>query len=496
MKSVIIFFIGLFLLSGQWSLQAERGDIIFVELMETQTAEELGDQIQEAVGFPPSVLGIQYGVQLYKLAYETLDYNGIDTTRATGVFALPIDFPCTPPMLTYGHGLTMKHSGAPTGQGIYPVLTKGLSANGYITIAPDYIHLGFDASPGVQAFMHADTEAWATIDMIRAVRTFCLENEIHYNEELFISGYSQGGHSSMATCKMMQEQHPEEFQVKGAMPGGGTFDLSGIAADSLAAPNRVTGEPHALALIVHSYLNVYADSLEAQNFNFTMEDLFKSPYDTILSRIFDPHDPFGNTSLLDPVPNRMLEDTFRVLFQNDPNFLIRDLLSYNDLYDWVPQMKMRIFHSVADVENPYPNVTFTYNLFLERGAPDVSIDTINGLALSHSDAGLFHALSLRNWLEEIREPCIIDGITVTTTDVQQPSIVPNPFGQQFTIQMNDWKEPANIELFSTTGQLMGRWTTNGANSLPIQLLEDIADGLYFLVFTSEQKRYSLAVIHQ
>jgi hypothetical protein len=415
-------------------LQAGRGDIVSFTLMETKTVAELEAEAVASTGFPASLFGFEYDIAAYKVAYETVDYDGISPTIATALVSFPTNYPCAPPMGTYGHGLALKHYEAPSSlNNIYSFIGKGIASNGYISLTPDYIHMGYDASPGFQAFMHATTEAAATIDLIRATRTYCQNNGIDYNSQLFISGYSQGGHSSMATCKAIQELYPDEFTITAAMPGGGTYDLSGIAADSLASPTRITGEPHALCLISRAYYEVYQQDLVDMGLTTPFFDYFKSPYDSLLALILDANNPFANTSLLDSIPNRMLKDEYREEFLNDPDFWMRHFLAENDLYDWSPQMQMRLFHSDADVENPFPNVLFTLDQFQNNGATNVELQTVSGF--SHSNAGLYHALALRQWFGTLRESCSV-GIHQETAELSKAVAYPNPFSDVCLIDLS------------------------------------------------------------
>jgi hypothetical protein len=464
---------------------AARGDIIEFTLLSSQNAAELGQEVTDFTGFPASVLGIQYDVDLYFVKYETLDYDMISSTEATGVVAIPSNFLCDLPMVTYGHGLTLKNNASPSSlNSAYDFIARGIASNGYIVMALDYIHLGEDASPGYQAFMHADTEAAATIDIIRATRTYCEQNGINYTEQLFISGYSEGGHSSMATCREIQENYSDEFQITAAEPGGGTYDLSGIAADSLASNTRTTGEPHAFPLVAKTYMLLYQDSLAAWDMDFTFDDVFKSPYDSLLNHILDQDDPFGDVSGLSNIPVLMLEDTFKTEFQTNPDFVMRTFLSYNDLYDWVPQMKMRIFHSTADVENPYENVLFTYNLMTSMGAPDLDLQTVDDI--SHPDAGLFHVLDFRTYFNSLKAEC-----TVSTQDNELDcniNISPNPSDADMRVSFGDCStEIVSIEIYNINGQKM--YTQNSPSStMTISKDNFKAQGSYLLFVTGKDGR--------
>lgn len=472
MKNVVLIFS---LLSIPYSMMGGRGDIVFAELMEQQTAADYGTEVTQQTGYPASVLGVEYDIVTYKIGYETLDYDGISITIATGVIAFPANYPCAAALATYGHGFSLKHGEVPSsgGSSIYYFIGKGLASNGYVSALPDYIHLGFDADSGFQAFMHAASEASATVDLLRATRTFCAQQNIPLNGQLFLTGYSQGGHSTMATAREIQTKHSGEFTVTGAVPGGGTYDLSGIAADSLASPTRTTAEPHALCMVARSYWNIYLDTLLAINYPYSSFDsVFKYPYDTLLREILDPLHPNGNVGLLNPIPNLMLRDDIRIDFQTNPNSVMRQLLSYNDVYDWSPQMPMRIYHSDADIQNPYDNVLFTIDRFEQNGAsPEVKVVTINGLG--HFEAGLFHVLFARNWIDSLRTGCedTTGIVSSRTTDIilfPQPAKCGDPLFITGAIN-----ERVRYNVYSIEGRLYA--SVNGKNYIAT---EGLLPGIY------------------
>ncbi len=417
----------------------QRGEYISFEWLETQTAASLGAEVQQNIGLPPSLLGIQYDFDVYRVIYYTEDIHPDSLTTASGLVVIPNNFPCSElGIFTFGHGLMIKDFEVPSNNdNIYAFISKGIAANGFIAAAPDYIHLGPFASPGFQAFMNERTESAATIDLIRAIKTFAAAQEIQLSEQLFLSGYSQGGHSSMATAKAIQENYAGELSVTALSSGGGTYFLSGTAADSLASLTRVTPEPHAFCLILRSYAEVYADSLQANGFDLdgarVLDSLFKPPYNDILKPMLDRVDPFFDQFQLDSVPIRMLNDAWKDMFINDPNHYFRKLLSYNDLYDWSPQMPVVMFHSTADIENPIENVFFTLQQFQLNGAPDVEIQTVDNF--SHPDAALPYVLFTLNFMKGKRQSCY----PLFANEIQPEDaikIYPNPATHSLWIETN------------------------------------------------------------
>ena len=91
-----------------------------------------------------------------------------------------------------------------------------LASVGCATVIPDYIGLG--DSPGSQPYIHAATVASTVIDMLRATRTFCATNGVRLNSQLFLIGFSQGGHASLATQREIERAYTNEFTITASAP--------------------------------------------------------------------------------------------------------------------------------------------------------------------------------------------------------------------------------------------------------------------------------------
>ena len=91
--------------------------------------------------------------------------------------------------------------------------------------------------------------------MLRAVKEFCDNRGIIYNNQLFLSGYSQGGHATMALHKALQEHHSSEFQVTASAPGAGPYDISGEQAN-LFIQGTPYPAPFYLPYVILSYRDI------------------------------------------------------------------------------------------------------------------------------------------------------------------------------------------------------------------------------------------------
>lgn len=81
--------------------------------------------------------------------------------------------------------------------------------------------MGLGYGPGLYPDVHAASEATATIDMLRATRNYCQQNAIGLNGQVFLFGYSQGGHATAAAQKMIEEKYPHEFTITASAPMAG-----------------------------------------------------------------------------------------------------------------------------------------------------------------------------------------------------------------------------------------------------------------------------------
>ena len=77
---------------------------------------------------------------------------------------------------------------------------------GFIYIAPDYLGLG-DSTVPRHRYFHAATEASSTADLLVASRRVLASLLVEQNDELFIFGFSQGGHAALALHRELQNGH-------------------------------------------------------------------------------------------------------------------------------------------------------------------------------------------------------------------------------------------------------------------------------------------------
>ena len=193
----------------------KRGDLISYEQLADWSEGQAKDYasnivngiMQEELGFelPDFIIDlvtqINRPLSIYKVNYQTEDFHG-NPILASGAVLIP-KVNCALPMMTYNHGTVFdremvpsRMSGAMGIEFVFPVIFAGA---GYMVVAPDYIGMG--DSPGFHPYVDSKTEAAATIDNMRAARKLSDILGKELDGEVFLTGYSQGGHAAIATLK-------------------------------------------------------------------------------------------------------------------------------------------------------------------------------------------------------------------------------------------------------------------------------------------------------
>lgn len=362
------------------------------------------DSFLTAQGVPSGAVTIRNSIEAYKITYSTVSYDS-SATVATGVVFLPQgNNNCKRPILNYCHGTIIKKVDAPSNKVGEYVVGICFSATGYITILPDYLGLG-SVSPGLHPYIHAQSEATAVIDMIRSSKEWMDSINYSYSDQLFLTGYSQGGHASMATHRMMQETLPGEFTVTAAAPLSGPYDVSGVQAEVITRDSSY-GAPGYLPFVLFSYNMVY-------NMYPSYDNILDTPYNVIVPPLMDGSVSLGVVENFIPdTPNLVIIPALLDTFETDTSHVFWDALRDNDLWDWVPTCPVRMGYCEADELVSFKNAIACRDSMIARGAADVQAISVNP-SLSHGDCALFSLMAVNNFFGPLREDLITVSLTVT-----------------------------------------------------------------------------------
>ena len=316
-----------------------------------------------------------YGYKAYKIPYVTTDEAG-NEVKASGLFVIPTGLPeivtktLGLSMVADDHGTIFANKEAPsviadftgTPDGSSIILT---SLGGFATLQPDYIGFG-DSKEHYHPFVLKDSLANSTVDFIKQVKIFSKDNNITLNNQLFLTGYSEGGYASMATLQKIEAEQISDLKVSMAAPMAGPYALKTMADAILSQPKL--GVPSFMANVGYSY--AIANNKEVSSI---INELYASKLPTLfngdLERAeIDPHLTHNTTGEKGLFAQSFITD----YFTNDSNWF-KVSTTKNSLHAWTPTTPIRLVHCEGDDVIPYAISQLTEETMKAMGATDVKI---------------------------------------------------------------------------------------------------------------------------
>lgn len=437
-------------------------NLVNSEFIGERTSEEVSDLLN-------NVMELEYDISMYKLQYTTTNLEGgVDT--ASGLVVVPDIAGAIFPSLLFQRGTSNNRLDVPSNlQGDWEFIA-GSGALGYFSFSPDL--LGMGDSPGFPPYLHAETEASASIDMLFAVQEFVLAMGFSLNEQLFVCGYSQGGHSAMAAYRELQENYAAEFPVTAAVPMAGPYSLSGIMRD-LIISDEAYSFPGFPAYLILSYNQIYqwydsTDEIFKAQFVPPMDSFFREEInffdlDTLL--LTQLRADFG----LDQ-PKLMFQDSIREQLINNPDHPINIALRENDVFDWKPEAPTRLLYCEGDDRVPFENSIVAEATMLGNGAPDLEVFNVNS-DLDHRECAEPSAVLAALFFETFKMLVPIEEAIALVPDIE---IYPNPTQDYFRIK--NAPLDARVYLFDTNGSVV--WSEDITQSPVTFSISSLPAGYY------------------
>lgn len=377
---------------------AFRGGIVSDDVIASFTTEELIAHLEEENALIATAAGVEFPVDVHRVVYDTIDAKG-ERTVASGIVAIPSDATHDMPLMSYQHGTMFRITDAPSiNENGERIVCEALAGAGYLTVAPDYLGLGqaaLDNDMPLHPYIHADSEATATIDLMRAARTIATDAGFSLSGDVFLAGYSQGGHATMATAKAIgtDADLSAEFTIKGAAPMAGPYDVSGVQAEVIIADEEYT-EPAYLPYIIFAWNEVYGVFEDPS-------EIFIEPYATDLPPLFDgTHSGRDVENAMTQQPNLILQPDLLEIIKNGDAHPMRDALEAQDLTDWAPDFPVRMYHCEGDMTVLYGNAEVAQEAFEANGSTTTEVVSV-GAGLNHVDCALPTLLDSKGWLDDL-----------------------------------------------------------------------------------------------
>jgi len=316
-------------------------------------------------------------VRVVSLNYNTPGAKGEDS-NASGVMLVPAGgcAAASAPLVAYAKGTDVQKPRTlanPNDSETF-LLTAMYASQGYAVVATDY--LGFAKSTySYHPYLHADSEATSVIDSIRAARVAAANQGVNLSGKVMLTGYSQGGHSSMAAHRAIERDYAGEINVAAGAHLAGPYNLSGTTK----LTNAIAGYQFFVPFIVTSWQRIYG------NLYSNVNQAFKAPYATYIETLL-PSPTLNYTTLVTSgalpggpgvTPNQARDAVFQPAFladsQTNPNNGLFLAAQKNDLLGWSPRSRTLLCGGAGD-----PTVPTTVHMnvaqadFSSRGLTNVT----------------------------------------------------------------------------------------------------------------------------
>lgn len=429
----------------------------------------------------------KYGISSYKITYTTTDIRGaLDT--ASGLVSIPKNESIRFPLGLVQHGTVSGRDDVPSNlKGGYE-LGAGFSSAGYIVIQPDYLGLG--ESRGFHPYVHSDTEASAGIDMIFATKEFLEQQNVAYSDQLFVTGYSQGGHAAMAAHRELQANYSETLPVTAAAPMSGPYSISMATKARFLSDEEYQFPGYGIWTLM-SYNEAYPlyDSVA---------QYVKQPYATYAEAFYKEEitlDSLQSALIAELTANHggsivrfMFQDSIITAIANQPDHPFNLALEDNDTYDWAPTAPTRLFYCMADDQVAFTNSVLADSVMNANGAADlVAIDVLS--TADHGDCIIPASLSTLAFFNQYANFSVVSS-TKGIVELEGVNAFPNPTSG--AIQLTGIPQRAQLQVFDMQGRIQKNAVlTQGTNDLDIA---DLSQGVYLFRVIAENGVWNRQIV--
>ncbi len=340
-------------------------------------------------------LSARYDVDAYRITYATTDPQG-RLIAASGLLTIPDkDRGDKSPLIAYHHGTIFHHDDAPSENGNAKQTEIVVASLGFIISSPDYIGYGV-AEDALHPYLDKQALATASIDMLRASRQFLAQQGIELNDQLFLSGYSEGGFATLATQQAIQQHYSDEFEVDLSLPGGGAYNLLWTVEDVLS---RTMSYPAYVGFTFKAYNDV--------NGLNQLDKMFNPQYVQAIDDSYRGKLKGGQINdRLTTDPKALFSQQFLNDFYNGGETRLRQLFAENSMVEgWVPSSKTLFYHGEQDITVPIANAEQAVHNMKAQGG-DVGLVMCQALgndAPNHDKCSIPYALFAIATLSSVAE---------------------------------------------------------------------------------------------
>ena len=319
-------------------------------------------------------------VTVVQINYQTPGVQPGEMTNASAAVLIPggPDCPGPFPLIAFSRGTKLEkaYTNADPNNADTVLLMTFFASQGYAMVATDYLGYALSNYP-YHPYMHADTEASAIIDSIRATRNAASSLGLTLNGKIMVAGYSQGGHAAMAAERAIERDNADEFNVVAAAPLAGPYNVSKALIDGVTHP--ILGEQYFVPFQITSWQKVYGDLYSKAS------DVFNSPYDSFIEALLPAvvyPDDLGKLPPPATAPATSRDAIFKPAYLTDlasnPKNSTAVAARKQDLFGWNPKAPTTLCGGSEDPTVSFSiNAQLAYDDFTSRGVSTATLKLVD-----------------------------------------------------------------------------------------------------------------------
>ncbi len=352
-------------------------------------------------------------VTVHRVQYESVDSTGNNPATLSGLLIIP-DTPNSQPsmpILGLQRGTEVYRKGAPSQFDITqplntPEVIIGMMLaclDGYIVAMADYQGMGEDTK-NIQPYVSAKPLAQSVVDLLLDTKDYVQTLPFNrWNQQVYLTGYSQGGYVTMATARMIEEDQElaEKLPLQAVAPCAGPYSLSDAMRFLMLREEKFVEGGHFILMAIRGFNATYGD--EFGDGIFSKQGALRPEYQHLWDLANGEHTAAEIHKEMPPIPRDCL--SFRLLEElSNPESSAFKVLQENDLVNWQPNAPLHLYHNPSDDMVPFRNSEIAYNN-ISQEQPSIALSPSFYTPLGtivHVEAAIPTLLSAYSWLNTFR----------------------------------------------------------------------------------------------
>ena len=342
--------------------------------------------------FPPA----RFPVRLYQVLYSSVvpEWNNRPTT-GSGLIAIPQTGQDEMPVVSYQHGTTFKKKEVPSNpEESYEtrLMVAQFAGQGYVVIGADYFGKG--ESPEPDSYTVKASTQQACLDMLLASRDVCRELKIKQGP-LFLSGWSQGGWSTMTFLNKLESL---AIPVTAAATASAFNDVFATTNRWIHVPQVIDAVwlPGDMAIQLHAYEEYYG--LPGLG-----SSAIEPPYQEAARALYDKRITYDEFRARSPSSiGKFLREGFRSASSAGEGRYWQ-ILQDNQAYRWRSRTPLRTYFGDIDEACPASIATFPVGYQKLVGGGQTTGEAA-GAKADHRGTFLYAVAHQKSWFDELLRP--------------------------------------------------------------------------------------------